>query len=297
MDQRTKEWLDWRRGGLGSSDIPIVMGVSPWKTPYQLWEDKTGRTPYKDPAEETNFAQERGNRLEPKARREYELLTHKLYGKMILMPADIVIHPNYPMFRASMDGISREDRGGLEIKCPGKKDHETAMAGRVPDKYYPQVQWQIYCGQLDWVDYYSYTDVTNVGVVIRVKPDPEFIAKMEKAALAFWDLVINDEAPPLSKDDYILIRSTTFKQRAVEFRAVCSQIDALEERKEQLKKELLAITDHPRAIGYGVKIVRSKRKGGIDYGKVPELQGVNLEQYRKPFVSVTSVQPCKEDEE
>ena len=42
MEQKSEEWLDWRKKGIGSSDAPIIMGVSPWKTPFELWEEKTG---------------------------------------------------------------------------------------------------------------------------------------------------------------------------------------------------------------------------------------------------------------
>ncbi len=43
--QRSPEWLELRRQGLGASDMAAVMGVSPYKTPYQLWAEKTGATP------------------------------------------------------------------------------------------------------------------------------------------------------------------------------------------------------------------------------------------------------------
>ena len=42
MDQNSPEWHEWRRKGIGSSDAPAVMKVSPWMTPYMLWEIKRG---------------------------------------------------------------------------------------------------------------------------------------------------------------------------------------------------------------------------------------------------------------
>ena len=35
-----EEFLARRKSGIGGSDVAAVMGVSPWKTPYQLWLDK-----------------------------------------------------------------------------------------------------------------------------------------------------------------------------------------------------------------------------------------------------------------
>ena len=41
--QGTSEWLENRKNHIGASDAPVVMGVSPWDTPYKLWENKLGR--------------------------------------------------------------------------------------------------------------------------------------------------------------------------------------------------------------------------------------------------------------
>lgn len=32
-----QEWLDARKGGIGSSEVATLLGVNPWQTPYQLW--------------------------------------------------------------------------------------------------------------------------------------------------------------------------------------------------------------------------------------------------------------------
>jgi len=28
---------------IGASDVPVILGLSPWRTPYDLWSIKTGR--------------------------------------------------------------------------------------------------------------------------------------------------------------------------------------------------------------------------------------------------------------
>ena len=40
LDQKTQEWLIWRAQGIGASDAPIIMGVSPWSNIIALWRDK-----------------------------------------------------------------------------------------------------------------------------------------------------------------------------------------------------------------------------------------------------------------
>ena len=50
---------------LGGSDVAAVLGLSPWKTPVQLWLQKTGQVEYEevDPARQRRF--DRGHKLEP----------------------------------------------------------------------------------------------------------------------------------------------------------------------------------------------------------------------------------------
>jgi hypothetical protein len=61
FEQSTEEWLSWRRGGIGASDAPVVMGLSPWQKEGELLLLKTGQR-LERPA---NDAMQRGKRLEP----------------------------------------------------------------------------------------------------------------------------------------------------------------------------------------------------------------------------------------
>jgi putative phage-type endonuclease len=69
-DQGTQEWQEWRKTGLGGSDAPVIMGVSPWNTPYKLWAERCGLLAPR----RSNSAMDRGNALEPKIRAQYELI-------------------------------------------------------------------------------------------------------------------------------------------------------------------------------------------------------------------------------
>jgi putative phage-type endonuclease len=178
------EWHDWRGKGLGASDAPIVLGVSPWKTRQELWLEKTGQVAkeYK-----TNWAIDRGNRLEPLARAHYELMVG------FDAPALIVEHPKYPFIRASLDGYSKSNSRVLEIKCPGKADHENALKGKVPKKYYPQIQHQLFVTGAKSADYFSF-DGHN-GCIVTVPPDRAFIVHMVNLLIEFWDCVLKKEKP------------------------------------------------------------------------------------------------------
>jgi putative phage-type endonuclease len=184
MEQQTAEWHEFRKKGIGSSDAAVIMGVSPWRSLHDLWCEKTGREYEK----QDNWATARGNEMEPVARADYELR----YG--IDMPPAVVFFDKYPFMRASLDGYNQELGLVLEIKCPGKADHAVAEAGKIPEKYYAQVQHQLLVTGADEVHYYSYKN--HVGVLVIVKPDLDYMADLFKREIAFWNEYVLKNVEP-----------------------------------------------------------------------------------------------------
>ena len=35
-----QEWMDMRKSGIGGSDASAILGLSPWKSPMDIWLDK-----------------------------------------------------------------------------------------------------------------------------------------------------------------------------------------------------------------------------------------------------------------
>ncbi|MDI9475820.1 MAG: YqaJ viral recombinase family protein, partial [Bacillota bacterium] len=45
VDTRTithEEWLNWRKKGIGGSDVSALLGLNPWRSPLALYYDKVG---------------------------------------------------------------------------------------------------------------------------------------------------------------------------------------------------------------------------------------------------------------
>ena len=78
--QGSPEWHAHRAKYRNASETAIVMGESPWQTPYQLWELRTGR---RQP--EVNAAMARGTALEPQARAAYEVLTGHVMQPLVMV--------------------------------------------------------------------------------------------------------------------------------------------------------------------------------------------------------------------
>lgn len=225
LPQNSAEWLKWRQSGLGASDAPTVMGVSPFTTRYELWLEKTGkasRPPFHPNAVK---AMARGTLLEPEARKCYEDMVGSTFEVMN------VIHQLYYFIRASLDGCNRTLNRIVEIKCPGKLDLAVASKGRVPAKYAPQVQLQLLVTGAVACDYFTYAGKDTGyfdgkdGKIIEVLPDKEYQAKLEAEMIAFWELVQKKVPPLLTIKD--LVRSSKALENAVEKLAEAEYVNRL----------------------------------------------------------------------
>ena len=59
------------------------------------------------------------------------------------------------------------------------------------------------------------------------------------------------------------------------------EADRLAEQVDAAKTALIALASHPSETGFGVSVTRFWKQGSVDYKKVPELAGVDLEVYRQ----------------
>ena len=177
FEQSTEAWLAWRRDGIGASDAPVIMGLSPWQKEGELLLLKTGQKAER-PA---NDAMERGKRLEPVARQAYVDHTGIAVAPMCVQSRE------HAWMRASLDGLSPDGRHVVEIKCPGEKDHSLAAAGTVPGKYYPQLQHILAVTGLAEIYYWSFR--YGHTVLLRVDRDEAFIAELIEKEVAFWTQV------------------------------------------------------------------------------------------------------------
>lgn len=138
------------------------------------------------PAEQyTNAAMAWGTEHEPMARAAYAFHTNTDVAE-----CGFIAHPTIAMSGASPDGCIGED-GLVEIKCPNTSTHiETLRGGKVADRYYVQIQWQMACTGRAWCDFVSYDPRMPVHMqlfVQRVPRDAARIKKIEKEVVDFLD--------------------------------------------------------------------------------------------------------------
>lgn len=266
--QQSNEWLELRKNKIGASDAPVIMHVSPWKTPYQLWEEKLGLK-----ESFSSYAMKRGLEMEERAREAFEKETG-----LVVFP-QVLFHKEHEWMMASLDGIDIEGKNIVEIKCPGKVDHEIALSGNIPEKYFPQLQHQMAICELDKAYYFSYSD--NSSKVIVVNRDESYIKNMICKEVEFYDCVQNLTAPRMIERDFIQKEDDIWIETAAKWKQIKNQMTQLEKEEEDLRNSLICMSGKSNCKGGGIKLSKIVRKGSIDYKAIPELKEIDLEKYRK----------------
>jgi len=93
----TEKWLNERRKGIGGSDAAAICGLSPYRTPLQVWQDKRGLSGVIP----ENEAMEWGKRLEPIIRQKYSDTTGREV-KIMSPDEPIIHHPKYSFMLANI---------------------------------------------------------------------------------------------------------------------------------------------------------------------------------------------------
>ena len=202
MNQAEREaWLAERKSGIGGSDAAAVLGVSPWRTPVDVWLDKTGRAPQKEETEAMRI----GTELEDFVARRYCQETGRTvqrYNRMIhdgclLGNFDRLVVPDGEKVASHMGEI----RTDTVLEC---KTSSAEWDGEVPLQYVCQVQH--YMGLAPCL---AHADVAALFLgrkhfeVFRVDRDDEAIREMRERLKAWWEeFVVGDTMPqPTNEED------------------------------------------------------------------------------------------------
>lgn len=146
------EWLNARHG-IGGSDASAVLGMSPYKTNVELWEEKRNiRTPY-DISDKSYVKY--GHDAEPLIRSLFAL-DHPEY-RVEYFGDNMIRNEKYAWAHASLDGELTDQlgrKGILEIKTTNILNpmQRQKWDGRIPDNYYIQVVHYLLVTEYDFVE-------------------------------------------------------------------------------------------------------------------------------------------------
>lgn len=280
LEQGSPEWLAYRKNKIGASESSIILGISKWATPYQLWLRKLGLIP----EVEINDAMKKGTHLEPIAR---ELFEQTMGVKVTPI---VKKHNIHDWMIASLDGYNEKEQIAVEIKCGGIKLYEDALNGVIPDYYMCQMQHQLEVTGLEFIFYFVYFQ--GCAIPIEVKRDNVFINKIIEAGKEFWNRLQNLEAPELTDKDYIERNDEAWIETVQNWKSCQMEKKRWEELEQRYRNSLIQLAGKMNCKGNGIKLSRIIRKGSVNYQKIPELQGVNLEPYRNSSIETFRVLEC-----
>jgi putative phage-type endonuclease len=243
----TEEQRINRRNGIGASDTPIIMGYSTYKTPYQLYLEKTGIVDDKE--EELTEQQYWGNALEPVIINRFR----EENGVEITFP-DTIYHPKHPFIFANLDGWIESEKAVVEAKCANsyqRKEWDMASTDGIPLNYLIQIAKQCaitdasrgYCavliGGMEYKQFVYERDLALEELIIQSDID-------------FWHCVQNKIEPaPMNTSDCRLkfptphpdkVANATYKtfNALVELGEVKSKIKQLDQEEDELKMQIMS---------------------------------------------------------
>ena len=261
------DWLAYRKQGIGGSDAAVVCGISRYRSPVELWMEKTNQMPDQEAGEAAYW----GTQLEGLVRAEFTKRTGiEVEHRMELLRSD-----EHPFMQANLDGVCHNPDIG-----PCIFEAKTASAfkageweGGIPDEYLLQIQHYMavtgYRG--------TYIAALIGGNSFRwkfIERDDELIAAMILLEERFWQHV-QDKTPPVldGSDSAARFLAEQFpnstpnsrielpnraEQLIQQYDTACQQIRDLTEQKQQAENQLKQMLGENEAGTAGEHIVTWK---------------------------------------
>ena len=240
------DWLQMRKAGIGGSDAAAACGLSRWKSPFQLWGEKTDRIAPTKKTEACYWG---------------SLMEKILFAETAKRNPDLEVHEcpyflrskAHPYMLANLDGYIKNPDGSfsvLEIKTANAfamQDWE----GGLPLSYYCQIMH--YCAVTQMSS--AYVAVLLGGNEFRIQKydrDEDMIRHIIQMEEHFWYEYMLKDTPPeaTAKDNEVLGQlypkseekaiemPTTARDILTDYEKACQDLALAKEAKEQAEAKL-----------------------------------------------------------
>lgn len=190
LEMTHQEWLADRRKGIGGSDVATILGLNKWKSPYQLWLEKTGQIDLEESDSEPAYW---GNVLEEVVAKEFSERT----GKKVRRRNQVFEHREYRFLRANIDRDVVGENALLECKTANQFLAKDWDGEEIPTSYLCQVQHYMNVMNYD----HAYIAVLIGGqkfIWKRIDRDQKIIDMITERLVEFWESnVLGGTEPPI----------------------------------------------------------------------------------------------------
>ena len=265
-DLQHEDWLEFRQRGIGGSDAAAVLGISPWKSAYRLWVEKTSPVV---PNGGSSPAMAYGSGAEGDVADHFSLTT----GLTIANDTHLYAHPDHPHMLANLDRLVLDEITGLpvsvlEIKTSGRE------WWRVPPYYESQIQHYMAVTGLPHAYCAVYYHDGDLSLPVVIDPDrfaifevprnEAFIDLLVEQEAGFWAMVERHVAPPIdgspSTHDVLRKMYTSTGGKVTNLR---SEIVELIERRNRAKAAIAQQEDEVREIESQIMAELKDAEGGV----------------------------------
>ncbi len=275
LEQGSESWLEYRREHIMASMAPVIMGVSPYQTRLELYNNIINKVEQKQ-----NPAMRMGSEREKEAREWMEKQFDVKFSPCV------VESDEFPWMAASLDGMSESGQTIIEIKWNNKESHAMALIGNVPVHHMTQLQHQMAVCNLFTVWYVScHGDHKHCFLLHR---DKDYIDKMVDAEIEFLDMIVQRIPPETTQKD-INENPPTITSQGPDFDVMCAEYLRISEEISSLTETKKDIMDYLKSkIGktgctenYSLK--KSIVKGSYDYALYFKANPLEVQRlFKKP---------------
>lgn len=245
--------------GVGGSDASIIAGCNPYRSIFELWQEKRMEIPVKEEESEvTHF----GKILEDVVRKEFIQRT----GLMVRKKNSILRSKEYPFMIADVDGIISELDGTysiFEAKTAIEFKNTNWKNGEVPRNY--QLQLQHYMAVTGFQKAYIATLVGgNKFYWYEVYRDEQLIKMLISMESHFWHCVKTGEEPDVdaSKATSLYLNEKYSNVKADSVVNLDEQMITVIERYEDIKIELNVLAEEKQLLENQLKSALANNEVG-----------------------------------
>lgn len=188
------DWLDQRRHFIGGSDAGAVAGFNPYRGPYAVWLDKTGKAMGED---KYSVAAELGSFLEEFVACKFTAET----GKKVQRVNFILVNDAYPWACADIDRRVVGEDAILECKTTHSFENMKLISGgEYPMAWYCQMMH--YMAVTGALKAYLAVLISNRDFrIFELERNNEEIASLMRIEYEFWQHVEDETPPAASAED------------------------------------------------------------------------------------------------
>jgi len=273
IEQRSDEWFKQRVGKITGSRVGAILGLNPWQSDKDVMRSMVREYHGAESEFTGNVATQYGTKFE-----EFALDDFELENGLEVEETGFHIKKGADWLGASPDGLIGND-AVLEIKCPyGARN--TGEFKHISEQlhYHAQMQIEMYCTNRQRCYFYQWSKQNSDMIIIDYSQS--WIDENLPTLKGFYKQYLKEIKEP-DKHLLDLVQTKEAVELAESYAKAKAEIKRQNEILDDCRAQLITIAGGKKSNISGVLVYEVERKGNVDYKKVPELEGVDLEPFRK----------------